>query len=79
MWQEFEHVPNFDLILFAGHGFTVNEYVTWQKLAAGLNFNMRVWDYHYYNGISYNIANPNIAFERKDKIKYVCLNIGSLF
>lgn len=49
-FEEFPSIPKYDLILFTGNSFTMEDYLIWQQLALGLNLNIRVWDYHYYNG-----------------------------
>jgi hypothetical protein len=79
IWSEFPSMPRNDLVLFAGHGMSANEFLTWSKLATGLilfglcstylllglNLNIRVWDYDYYQGISFNMNDPTVTYDRR--------------
>jgi len=56
-WSESpDSIPYRDAILFAGNNMALSQLLAWQQLAQAFHLNLRIWDYHYYQGISYNIT-----------------------
>eukprot|EP01125_Pyxidicula_operculata_P015263 TRINITY_DN5167_c0_g1_i2.p1 TRINITY_DN5167_c0_g1~~TRINITY_DN5167_c0_g1_i2.p1 ORF type:complete len:1347 (+),score=382.77 TRINITY_DN5167_c0_g1_i2:178-4041(+) len=89
-WSQFHNPQAFastkHLVVFAGHNFTMENFMGWSFVAAMLRLHLYVWDYDRYNGLSKNITTnvehplypnswrPNPDITSKQSFKVFCLD-----